>query len=617
MSSLLDVRFMDGFYYVEVEAGNFRPIQNGNRHVDKFAAGWVPVCISRKFSPVFLLLLRHEDGSLAPWYLDAEMNRVGGTVAEIPADLRSSLLAQAADLFQEIVGSGTLSHAGNDTRAVADLAVFGEQTLGSLAHSAAVAANPRVNILKRVDFTLNPFDGPVRAEVPYLEDAFEGRLQHDFLQLMREKEFRRLSPMTGSSCVARIGLILTPRLTAYQFLDEKENALFYVVPDHYFERVVAIYIPHRRIYTVDEGAPEFAEFFWRLCAHIVDNSEAITRFITADSPKVPINFVSDYPWLHIGHVLWNELSGLEELTCLVERELLPYVCVVNPSAGSEVYGPIDVLFPEFNDRLLRWSVNWSDVAGKVYEGRFLYFRYMTKFVWSRVSIRILQLVHNDSSLLDDRMTARRLVEERRPSVCLGLRCGNRTIPDQSQFLIFAIEHLILRLGKVTIVIDGTNSRINSDPTTLYGAFGPASSEDNLISEIKIVFEVRRHFERNTNVRIISTVGRSMGASIFWVNECCFFIAPWGAALTKYRWLCNKPGFVMTNRPILANPTKDITIYNHSDFMESPTEMTFIALDKVADAPGPGGFYANFSPDPDAVKNGINKLIQDLDLIISV
>ena len=615
MSSVLDVKFVDGFYHIDMGGGIVLPIQNG-RKMDEFSGGWSPLCASREFFPVILLLLlRREDGALAPWYLDSELNRVGGTIAEVPLHLRTPLLEKAANVFQAIISFGSSPDSPESTEAIADLAVFEEQILGELADSATQAANPQITVIERGNAGLSQFKEMIDAKISFLQRAFEGKLQHDFLSLIRTGELRRPSPLSGLSCVARIGLILTPRLTAYQFVDALDDVVFYVIPDHYFERVMAVYIPHLRAYIFENGAPPFAELFWRLATHVIANYQAITRSRKPASTKLPVNFVSHYPWLHIGHVLWNELSGLEELTCLIENDLLPHTCVINTSAGSEVYGPVDVLFPEFSDRLVRWDLPWSAVAEKVYDAGILYFRYMTKFVRSRVGTRVLSLVKEDPRLLDDQQTARRLRDEKRTGVCLGLRCGNRTVQDQTKFLIFSIEHLVDRLGRVMVILDGMNARINSDPSTLYGAFGPANDEDNLIIELKTVLEVRRRFRGDPQVEIISTVGRPVSASLFWINECRFFVAPWGAALAKYRWICNKPGFVMTNRPILANPTGDITIYHDSQYMESPSKMVFIALDKVSDAPGPGGFYANFLPDPDAVKAGIDGLIQDVGLLL--
>ena len=607
MPSTLGVKVVDGFHHVDMGDGLVLPIRNG-RKMDEFSGGWSPVSALKDFFPVILLLLRQENGALAPWYLDAELNRVGGTVAEIPPHLRTPLLEKAATMFRKVIGFDPALDSLEGDGSVADLAVFGEQILGELADSAAHAVNPKIIVFNRADAGADRSENGTRAEVPYLQDAFEGKLQHDFLALIRNKELRRPSPLTGLSCVARIGLILTPRLTAYQFVDDVNGAIFYVIPDHYFEQVMAIYIPHLDLYMSKTGASPFAELFWRLATHIIINYQAIKRFTHTTSAKLPVNFLSNYPWLHIGHVLWNELGGLEELTCLVENDLLPRLCVINTSAGSEVYGAVDVLFPEFHDRTIRWELPWPSVAREVYDAGFFYFRYMTKFVRSRVGTRVLSLVEQDPRLLDDQQAARRLRDEKRIAVCLGLRCGNRMVQDQTQFLILCIEHLVNRLGKIAVVLDGMNSRINSDPTTLYGAFGPANDEDNLVVELKTVFELRRRFRENAGVEIVSVVGRPVNASLFWINQCRFFVAPWGAALAKYRWVCNKPGFVMTNRPILANPVGDITIYNHIDYMESPTKMVFIAMDDVSDVPGPGGFYANFLPDPDAVRAGIDDLI---------
>ena len=99
-------------------------------------------------------------------------------------------------------------------------------------------------------------------------------------------------------------------------------------------------------------------------------------------------------------------------------------------------------------------------------------------------------------------------------------------------------------------------------------------------ESQLVQEIRAYFAGRP-VTIIDCVGTSMRVNLFWVNRGHMFVAPWGAGLVKYRWICNKPGFVMTNRSNLLNPTA-LPIYHLSSHMEDPTEMEFIDPSLVFD-----------------------------------
>jgi hypothetical protein len=151
--------------------------------------------------------------------------------------------------------------------------------------------------------------------------------------------------------------------------------------------------------------------------------------------------------------------------------------------------------------------------------------------------------------------------------------------------------------------------LGSDASTSFATFGPASNDDAIIAELTIVMKLRQTYSQDDSVRFVSTVGSPLATSIYWILQSQFFIAPWGAALAKYRWVCNKPGFVVTNRFNISGPTGDLGIYHEPEFMENPSPMKIIPLDGVLEVPGSSGFYANFSIDPAALSVGLDWLIK--------
>ncbi len=86
-----------------------------------------------------------------------------------------------------------------------------------------------------------------------------------------------------------------------------------------------------------------------------------------------------------------------------------------------------------------------------------------------------------------------------------------------------------------------------------------------------------------NDKIISAVGLTVPANILLIEQCDFFVSMWGAGLAKYRWICNKPGFVITNHWNLTQRS-DLFIYDHPTLIESPSRLYWVDPTLVTDHP---------------------------------
>lgn len=609
--SVLEVRRVGDVFNVILHDGRSLPIQLNEGPVRSFNAGWNPVCVIDGFAPLHMLSLRHDDGSEATWILNDVMLRLAGSLSQLPPEHQAPLQQRAISLFQAVFDRIVKAPRPRQASDGEDLASLCEPTINELLPLAAPALTAGLVTINLNDAAADGVLQPFGLSATDLRDTLAGSVPEAYRQRLRTGELICTSPFDGRPVAAEIGLVLLDRLTAYRFTDPDGQRSFYVMVQDYHEAKTALYLPDAGLYCTAGHAPEASNLVAILAGHAALHQRRLIRYLaTPATGKTPINFVSDYPTLHIGHVVWNELSGLEELVELLDPAELPPVCVLNAPNGSEPYGPIDQLYPEFAGRVLRPEVSWSQTAAYVYDNGYFFMRYMTKFVRAAVGRRIRAAVSRDQRLVQERALAQRWREQGRVLVMLGLRVGNRTFGDQPGFLIAAIEHLIDRLGRVVIVIDGHNSRLGLDATTSYMSFGPAGQDDPLIEEMRIVLALRRRYERDRRVEIVGTVGVPLACGLFWGMQSRFFIAPWGAALAKYRWVCNMPGFVLTNRYNLSQNLGDLPIYHDPAYVEAPNPMHFIAPEHVADAPGPTGFYANFTPDPNAVRAGIDQLIAE-------
>jgi len=64
-----------------------------------YIPGWTPTVAYLGLAPLVILCFRHDDGTLATWYLDENLNRLGGSVHELPPDARRILTEASCSLF--------------------------------------------------------------------------------------------------------------------------------------------------------------------------------------------------------------------------------------------------------------------------------------------------------------------------------------------------------------------------------------------------------------------------------------------------------------------------------------------------------------------------------------
>ena len=592
--------------------GAVLPVIRNQRPLEALDPGWTALHAVSALAPTHVLALRHEDGREASWFLNADMHHIGGglqqAVGAEDRGLKSRILSVLKRALGRLNDTRPGDHAGDGPEG--DIATLCDRTIFDLLEVVWADLFGRTVVLN--------LDGPATGEAlqafglsrPDLLATLDGSLPDALAERFRTGAFERPSPFGTGPAAADIGLPIESRITAYRFVDRRRDQVFHLVAHGYHDRTCAIYFPGADLYCHTGQAPDFRHFSFLYVLHVVRHAAAIAGYLSASAgPPKPANFVSDFPTLHLGHVVWNELSGLLEIAARVGRDRLPDIYVLNAENGSEPFGRIDVLFPEYHGRVVRPSFTWAEAAAHIYENRLFFARYLTRYVRREVGRRILDRLRLDHGLDDDRRLSRRFRDEGRCCVLLGLRVGNRTVPDLERLYGEVIDHLVGRMRRVVIVIEGHNARVTGDPSTSFSSFGPPGAEEPLVEELRIVFALRRRFEHDRTVEIVSAVGTSIARSLFWIEECRFFVAPWGASLAKYRWVCNKPGFVMTNRFNIGEPVGDLLIYNSPQFVEDPAYMEIIDLQHVRDAPGPAGFYANFVPSTEAVLSGVDRLIE--------
>ena len=621
------VKLSGGYWRVQTGAETL-PLRMAGRPVAEFATGWTAKFVFAGFAPIYLLELARGDGDAATWYLDATMNRLGGELEELSADTRSLL----ARKYLEVIGapwrSLMVSPEPAWPAAVHGLAEVNSRTLYGLDklarsgggtdiswHDASAADNAALLIE-------NGDAAPVQVSPQHLKSLLSVDVQRNYIAALRTRELSWPSPITGKPVTRVHGLYIDNMIILYRCVDEDARLVFYVCcAGHDLQTVGVLFPTAYRAYYLTGMQRHVAE---SVCTNLMPR---IMLYLTRSGRLLPDYFARRLDgfatplWggaaFHVGHHLWNELSGLMSVVSSVPSVDYPWVIVLGKPGDGEAYGAVDALFPELSRSVIRGIEEDASMVEFCCDRGVQIIRITGSYVSKSLRDRINALVRVARGLDDERALARRLKEEKVPIVVLGLRVENRTVADPEAFCTRVIEHLQERFARVAVIIDGHNSRPLERGTESYPSFTESrAAEPPIEVERRIARSLQAAFD-GSNVTIVNNIGGTMNASLFWLDQAEFFIAPWGAGLAKYRWAANKPGVVVSSRWVLENKG-DLHIYDDKKYMEEPSAICFIDSKNVFDFADEPVLVQVFQPHHPMYFNfkvNMNALYKDIDQII--
>ncbi|TAJ92137.1 MAG: hypothetical protein EPO41_14610 [Reyranella sp.] len=285
---------------------------------------------------------------------------------------------------------------------------------------------------------------------------------------------------------------------------------------------------------------------------------------------------------HLGHLVWNNLSGVHGLLAECEtggQPLIVYDLSIRP--GADIYGSFGQLFPESSIQLRRpIDDDLLDVRAFVDATRER--RHLLSFRLAEVPTslreRIQRSVNKDMVAsavvpLVRKWLGRNGDGPRRPVLALGLRLQNRSVPDLAGFYEQVVRHLYTSCAPegMFVVVDGMNAM----PT------GAIVAPESLIQrEIAFVEELRLQLA-DLPVEVISCVGMTTAENLIWLSYADMFVAPQGGGLAKLRWVLNVPGYVLTSAINLSQSGR-VFLYSHKGHTEAPAPLLSNRPDDVED-----------------------------------
>ncbi len=621
----LDISRQDGVFCVAARDGRLEPIRLGGQPVREFLSGWQPRGACDSFTPWIVLDLVHASGREASWLLTGALEHWSTPLRQLAGPERALLAEQASPAIRAL--HQALLCAAQPVQPP-ELALFQGLNRGFIADLVDLVASHAIGPTRVVDLHRDAPD-PAGFEVPSSDgravrlravtECLGGNFQEALQGALVDGYLACPSPVDGHTLRSRDSLVLHEHRIAYRFVDERYGLVFFIGTTHHFFAKADLFIPcintaflpHRGEKHPEALAQEFL-------VHLACDATALLAYLgrgTVPSDRRFALACRGHPHLHMGHQLWNELTALDRL---VRSGLkLPSVIIPNAAQGSEAFAPIERIFPEFAGRVDRGLRSPETLGQFVYRQGYCLFRALDEHVTQDLARRVRDASAEDCPLRDDERLAARMEAEGIPCVLLGLRVENRTAVDPAAVLADAVEHLRQRLGRVVVVLDGHNARLHHDPVSSYESYGQGLHEPPIFAELHLAMQLHQRFD-DTGVEIVNLCGSAMSRSLFWSSRAAFFVAFWGAGLAKYRWVCNRPGLVLSNLWNLRH-RGDLDIYHAPRYQEAGAPIRFIdeaAITDIPEAPvlfapvNPIPVYSNFRVDPQRLRDALDGMIAE-------
>ena len=284
----------------------------------------------------YVLALVREDGERAAWYLNEQLQYVGNTPAALQdayrASLRAAILGYVGAVWQELVCA---------PRPMFDPAGSMLSGMDSGLRSALIREEQHAPSFAATEVVLDALDDPLAAEQEagsprrlLSSGAIREIFQHDCSEILTDALRRgRLvlaSPFGGAPQEAQGGLVLGSFTIAYRFADAAAGHAFYAVMSLWRCDLVALYFPELRVLIfrddwsrrmLDESLGETLQR--AILSHCAEHAPALAAYLARPDKQLVAMLYQP----HLGHHLWNELTGLDALVRDVPPEKLPPIYV--------------------------------------------------------------------------------------------------------------------------------------------------------------------------------------------------------------------------------------------------------------------------------------------------
>lgn len=428
-------------------------------------------------------------------------------------------------------------------------------------------------------------------------DRFVSQRVRDVLDTLVVRQKTVLSPISGSVTTS------TQMLASEVFLASDQGLPFIVAQwsetDLCMSDTVWI-IPHLEmvIYIVSAGFSEkvVRQKLSDLYEHILANSEKFISHLSKPTEK----FVVSQPEIpHIGHYIWNAISGLSSFFKYCPLDKYPdYIGVYD---NIRMVGDVHDFYKDFCDgRTLPLKFENLHAANEyILENSAMLLTLKDRYITNDLASRVIRGAYdNVEPVFAERLRLFR--SECYPIILVTLRLGNRAWIGQEEAWPKVLKRLVQDFPSLGVIIDG----INRDVTQGWSHSMMSLHEEQAVAATILA-------ACGDDLQIFNSIGCTVSESIVLSDIADGFVAPVGAGMAKYRWITNLPGVAFSNEEFSDPESMHGRLYD--SYREYARKATHIAPEFIEDI----GIdlldrtRANFSMDWKILHEAVDIFLRDL------
>jgi hypothetical protein len=579
--------------HVEQFNSDLRAYRRGHQlAIESILPGWSPLSVLIVKHHLHILVLGDTKKKSAFWYFNRDGYFIGNSAKTLCTGYRLEVRNAFSILFRRFLSE---------------------------------CVDPQQHELRLTPLALEPFTVEFSAVVADLfadatdvtgnQDTLEGVVLNALPGMFQDDILKRADSeihykWRGLHLRASRAIVISDYVLAYPlFCGRSLNSLLFV-GSHTGTPLAFIYIDRMGIFIKRVGGVKISALLSSLIFHLNSEWSRLRRYFSESKPTVIFGVTRSG---HIGHRLWNDLSGLYRVRQSGSGTHLRGLIHFDKQNVGELWMCARALLERPDLDVVIAGGPDSDIAGWVYENNILPLRIADSYI----PIGLVKLVASLCTARADVMVPPKVLHELR--IVFGLRFENRTWINQTKGLAELACHLAERFPKLTIVIDG-HDRIDGKKAASHGE--QMATADLVTLEKCVVQSVKDALVDNgygARVTVVDAVDMELSTTMAWILSADCFVAPWGAGLAKYKWIANLDGVIFSSREVIETKA-DLKIYENPKVREGATECIYLPVRYVNDQPeastpinipGGEGLRANFIVDMTGLKMATDQMLDKI------
>ncbi|WP_017661582.1 hypothetical protein [Baaleninema simplex] len=404
-------------------------------------------------------------------------------------------------------------------------------------------------------------------------------LPKEVLSLMNKNKFQKelishgkiscICPFTGEILYSEtcIPYPFSPSQNLNYFFRFKNREVFYLITGFFDGKKIALYFPNSEI-IISNLPPHIIKFLefsvncWEY--YTIVNANKIAIFLNTD--KKFSKKILTVTHSHLGHHLWNKLSGIHQMYEWNQLENIDEFFVVEQPLGK-----LEDIFPEIPpDKIKRINFLNEDYVNLFIENNYLPITYESNFVKQDLADRVYQasLKNCSPAVIQEIKDAKK---QHFPLLWINVRTGSRSWVSQIEGTANIINKLAEDFPNLGIVFDGI-SLLEGQNQNCYSS--------SLEAEKKIVREIKKLIQKP--VQTYDLIGCIIYENLVWVKNIDLYLSHWGNGLTKPVLIANKPGIAHCNKEALKVPITERWVSWHRENCILPTYISGAHIQDISE-----------------------------------